>query len=219
MERPITRKDLTGLRFERLVVLSVAGRTPDKSWHWLCQCDCGKKTRVRHSHLLAGATRSCGCLARESNRSFTDLTGVRFGRLVAIERLRHSSSMRWVWRCKCDCGQENFVPANSLKSGRTLSCGCLGRERSVEYGRQSNVDLTGKRYGRLVAIRPTEERRYRYVVWECHCDCGEIVRLAAGALTSGNTKSCGCLYRERGRLNLVTWHAQQAEKKREIARN
>lgn len=33
-------------------------------------------------------------------------------------------------------------------------------------------------------------------MWECLCDCGNIVNVAGSALKNGNTKSCGCYKRE-----------------------
>lgn len=36
-------------------------------------------------------------------------------------------------------------------------------------------DLTGQRFGRLVVLGPTEERRNRYMVWEGLCDCDNKV--------------------------------------------
>lgn len=37
------------------------------------------------------------------------------------------------WICECDCGSVFEVRSDSLRSGRTLSCGCYQRERSKEY--------------------------------------------------------------------------------------
>lgn len=58
-----------------------------------------------------------------------DLTGRRFGRLVVIERAgsHYSPSFqsRPLWRCRCDCGAECVVAGDSLRDGRTKSCGCL----------------------------------------------------------------------------------------------
>lgn len=55
-----------------------------------------------------------------------DLTGQRFGRLVA-ERLykgaRNTNGA--VWICECDCGMEVAVPSSRLRLGKTKSCGCL----------------------------------------------------------------------------------------------
>lgn len=54
------------------------------------------------------------------------------------------------------------------------------------------LDLTGQRFGHLVAIRATEERRREKVFWECQCDCGNMHNVSACDLTSGHTRSCGC---------------------------
>lgn len=58
--------DLTGQRFNRLLVLSEAARKDGgKSRAWLCRCDCSKEVEVRQRNLTCGKAQSCGCLARE----------------------------------------------------------------------------------------------------------------------------------------------------------
>lgn len=60
------KKDLTGQRFGRLVVLGEAPRQQNSPYsQWVCQCDCGNKTIVRGSSLTYGSTKSCGCLRDE----------------------------------------------------------------------------------------------------------------------------------------------------------
>ena len=54
------------------------------------------------------------------------------------------------------------------------------------------VDLTGLRFGRLVVLRDTLERRNHNIMWECVCDCGKTVIVNGGFLKLGKTKSCGC---------------------------
>ena len=56
--------------------------------------------------------------------------------------------------------------------------------------------LTGQRFGRLVAIEPTDERRNRIIIYCCHCDCGKQCFVRSVDLRNGHTKSCGCLSRE-----------------------
>lgn len=58
-------KDLTGMRFGRLVVL---GRQPNhiapcgqKKAMFLCKCDCGNEIVVQAANLKSGNTKSCGC--------------------------------------------------------------------------------------------------------------------------------------------------------------
>ena len=57
-------------------------------------------------------------------------------------------------------------------------------------------DLTNQRFGRLVAIHPTDKRKNGAVVWECQCNCGNVVEVGTGHLHNGTIKSCGCLFRE-----------------------
>ena len=58
-------KDITGLRFGRLVVLEREGRNRWGNTHWLCRCDCGETKIVSSKRLIAGRAKSCGCLHRE----------------------------------------------------------------------------------------------------------------------------------------------------------
>jgi len=54
----------------------------------------------------------------------------------------------------------------------------------------------GESYGRLLVIArlPTKDRQRWYL---CRCQCGSEVSVPGRHLRSGNTKSCGCLKRER----------------------
>jgi hypothetical protein len=52
-------------------------------------------------------------------------------------------------------------------------------------------DITGFKFGRLLALR-LYGKAGRENVWVCACECGKVVNVRLGNLTSGNTKSCGC---------------------------
>lgn len=52
-----------------------------------------------------------------------NLTGKRFGMLVAMRRVHLTEKMTG-WLCQCDCGQTWKGPTNVLTSGNTESCGC-----------------------------------------------------------------------------------------------
>jgi hypothetical protein len=61
--------------------------------------------------------------------SVVDITGQRFGRLVAIElapRPWPSGNARWL--CQCDCGQMHVASGSNMRTGRVRSCGCSIRE-------------------------------------------------------------------------------------------
>lgn len=64
---------------------------------------------------------------------FIDLTGVKFGRLAVIKQAGRNKRGQIVWSCECDCGKEVVVCGASLRRGNTRSCGCLQRERAIEY--------------------------------------------------------------------------------------
>lgn len=58
---------------------------------------------------------------------FMDLTGRRFGRLVALSRAPNKG-LQTAWNCRCDCGNEKVVVRACLTDGRSQSCGCLHKE-------------------------------------------------------------------------------------------
>lgn len=68
-----------------------------------------------------------------------DLNGQRFGMLQVVTKagyLTRPSGQRYIaWECKCDCGGKILVCGDSLKRGRTSSCGCLRRENARRIGR------------------------------------------------------------------------------------
>lgn len=63
------------------------------------------------------------------------------------------------------------------------------------------LDLTGKRFGKLVAIKRGEDELRKdgrhNSTFICQCDCGNIVRVVSSRLKSGNTQSCGCLHKQK----------------------
>jgi hypothetical protein len=69
-------------------------------------------------------------------RVCSDVSGKRFGRLVALEPTEKRSGHKVVWRCQCDCGNECLVAVNHLNDGRRVSCGCakLGNRRAEKHG-------------------------------------------------------------------------------------
>lgn len=56
------KKDLTGNRFGKLVVLKFKEKIGNQN-KWLCQCDCGNKKYIFQSNLVGGQ-KSCGCIKK-----------------------------------------------------------------------------------------------------------------------------------------------------------
>ena len=63
----------------------------------------------------------------------------------------------------------------------------------------SVIDITGKRFGRLVVLSRAENDRHDIAQWLCRCDCGVEKVVRGASLRSGVILSCGCLCRERHR--------------------
>jgi hypothetical protein len=62
------------------------------------------------------------------------------------------------------------------------------------------ADLTGRRFGRLVAESKTgEKNKDGSLTWLCRCDCGNVARISAHDLLRGNTTSCGCRWKDTAR--------------------
>ena len=118
-----------------------------------------------------------------------DLTGMRFGKLTALEPTTERENGYIVWLCRCSCGNIVHVSSRFLKKGWVTSCGC--EEKRPRYG-----DLTGKRFGRLRAVSMADERDSSgRVLWKCVCDCGNKIDVPAGQLVNGHRRSCGCMRR------------------------
>ncbi len=62
-------KSLIGKKFGKLEVVEYFGKSRgDNKSLWKCQCDCGNTAVVRHAHLTAGNTKSCGCLSKRKGK-------------------------------------------------------------------------------------------------------------------------------------------------------
>lgn len=125
---------------------------------------------------------------------YVDITGQKFGRWTVMNITdKRTKNRTIIWHCKCECGNEKDVDGYTLKSGQSKSCGCLNKELAAERGRQGRIDLTGQRFGKLVALAPIySEEKNTHTLWHCQCDCGNTCDIDMGNLRSGKSQSCGC---------------------------
>ena len=190
-------KDLTNQRFGKLIALYPLKNNQGRRV-WKCQCDCGNQTEVPCNKLTSGHTKSCGCLKQKG--PLIDETGKRYGRLVVLKRVsNHLDKEAAYWLCQCDCGNTTEVLGRHLRKGLTTSCGCYQRDCI----KKTPNDLLGQRFGLLTVTNLLNERKNKKVMWECKCDCGNIVTVAASDLTSGHTKSCGCMTQSYGVIKIT----------------
>lgn len=129
-----------------------------------------------------------------------DITGVRFGRLIAIRATSKGRHGCIVWKAKCDCGKVGEYSSFNLRIGKTKSCGCF----ALETQKRIRKDLTGTRFGNLVVRRLSNKRnKHNQIIWECICDCGKEKSILSNSLVRGDTTSCGC-YRSKSIKNRLT---------------
>ncbi len=181
-----------GVRVGMLEVAEPTSQRKNGYTVWRCRCDCGGERLLDTRTLQRGTVRDCGCVTKVPP-GVSDLTGMRFGKLVVIAPTDRRCRTSVVWRCLCDCDNVAYVSARQLQSGYTKSCGCLGHPPLK--------DFVGKRFGRLT-VAAYEEKRAGMHRWRCKCDCGKETVVGQTLLQTGKTKSCGCIQAEVYRENL-----------------
>lgn len=87
-----------------------------------------------------------------------DISGKRFGRLLAIEVVGKDKHRNSVWRCMCDCGNETFVACGSLTAGNIRSCGCLKIEMTKKANTRHGAKTGGAEMPEYRSYRAAKER-------------------------------------------------------------
>ena len=137
---------MIGQKFGRLTVVKEDGTDKRSMRWWTCVCDCGNTVHARTQDLTQGNTRSCGCYKKDRiHETFAkDISGQRFGKLVAVKCVSKPGDGLMKWLCKCDCGNTSVVTVRNLNSGHTRSCGCMcsyGEWRVSEILRAKHIDF------------------------------------------------------------------------------
>lgn len=60
------------------------------------------------------------------------------------------------------------------------------------------IDITGQRFGKLVAIEPSHRDKQNAIRWRCRCDCGGETFPRVGALRAGQARACGRSHPKHG---------------------
>lgn len=85
-----------------------------------------------------------------------NLSGMRFGKLIAIAATDERRDGKVMWICKCDCGNEKTTKSSLLKNGKVKSCGCI---RPCDYHKKRH-----KKHGRLVGLN-NRKHPPEYTAW------------------------------------------------------
>jgi len=97
--------------------------------------------------------------------------------------------------------EEKMLDYLAMEMGRTKQFICrqagkLGLTKNKKRG-YYKLEISGKKFGRLTAIRETGKKIDGCFEWLFLCDCGNEIRRKASLVSGGFVMSCGCLHRDR----------------------
>ncbi len=177
----------------------------------ICKCECGTEKQIVLKDLKRGDTKSCGCLNREQKLNIKE--GDIFGYWSIVNEVspykdNQGNTMR-KFKVKCTCGKEKEITLNSLKQGKSSSCGCQ-IDRTGKKG--ARVDSTTKippidfdkinlrKLGdwkvieEISATRNEKNEIERTVKLQCKCGYTKVCRY----VNIGVSKSCStCTFKNR----------------------
>lgn len=213
-------KDITGVRFGRLVAIDFSHMDKHGGSVWLCRCDCGTEKAVRGNSLLMGAVLSCGCLQREivgnMRRTHGRSRTLAYKRWTAMkQRCLNPKDKgfpdyggrgiiiceRWIDDFETYFEDTGDAPPG-MSLGRIDNDGPYSPENTkweTEEDQQNNkrrtgrrrIDITNQRFGRLIAVRFSHMVK-THTHWVCLCDCGNETISSTSNLKGGSVTSCGC---------------------------
>jgi hypothetical protein len=129
-------------------------------------------------HKTEGTSKMATLSKTPSGPKIENLDGKIFGRLTVIGREKSGKHFKTRWLCKCICGNQKVISAQSLKNGTTTSCGCYKLERISEANRKkpfqfiyNNMVSNNKNRRRIVI---TYEEYLTFVGRKCHYCHGYI---------------------------------------------
>ncbi|WP_317854728.1 zinc-ribbon domain-containing protein [Chakrabartyella piscis] len=101
-----------------------------------------------------------------------------------------TSNMKIWWECT-DCGEQYQESVAKRLSG-TKCPNCSTQNSSPPLNdKLPKTDLTGQVFGRLTVLSYAGVNKE--TLWRCRCECGKEIVIVQNSLTSGKTRSCGCL--------------------------
>lgn len=190
-------KHLIGTKINEWTILDVLCYPDKPQTFLLVQCSCGKIVELPLTDITKNYKTDCGCMHRKRLdqkviEQYKYLIGTKINNWTVLKIIPPNENCRKTMAlCRCQCGTIKKVRIQYLLDGRSRDWGC-GRKKTLRETRTKN--LVGQRFGKLVVKELLEEsddfNRRRYL---CNCDCGGKTITSSICLTSGHTKSCGCL--------------------------
>lgn len=133
-------KDLSGMKFGRLTVVSYAGSQSGRKAMWLCKCDCGAEVVKRGDTIQTRNTGCGGPTCMRSKKNNYPSTGDKFGMLTAMSFSKTNKKGGGLyWLFQCDCGNQVSRRWHQVKTGKLDHCGCQSLKKLVtaRYGKNN----------------------------------------------------------------------------------
>ena len=158
---------------------TVLNRVPSKpgTLRYLCRCDCGNERELDKYVLVHGRSKTCGECPYIPPQSV-------FGQWTVLHRSTKTPGVTR-YRCKCACGAEKDVDKRGLLSGSSTSCGHY--EKLLPETKLNRWTVLGE---------APPKGKNKQDAYFCRCDCGTERVISRYELTTGRSKSCGCLQKE-----------------------
>ena len=131
-------------------------------------------------------------MTKEQRQKISDgkrinLIGKRFGKLVVISLSKEKGVVGQVkWDCKCDCGSLHTVTGESLRSGKSKSCGCWRRQNPNLFKKHKDRKkvLLKKQYSAIIKRHKYRWSQEEIIPFELFCElsyqsckyCGRLAK-------------------------------------------
>ncbi len=94
-------------------------------------------------------------------QKFKDISNQRFGKLIALSPIRIDGRAAMSWECICDCGNKTIVAGNTLREGRSKSCGCSINQSHILEFKKKNPQASEREI--------LKERLKAHTMWNGEC--------------------------------------------------
>lgn len=124
-----------------------------------------------------------------------------YGFLIALYPLKERKNGALQWLVYNTNTKNTFV----ARADRIVLGTATGKTKSQavsENNAKKAKNLKNQKFGKLLALEPTQERHNRCIIWKCQCECGNIHYVPSNRLLTGHTQSCGCLTQSHGELKI-----------------
>lgn len=198
------RKSYVGQKFGMLTILEELGSNKIR-----CRCDCGNEKIITKSTVINGGAKSCGCLRASSMRKISishkqekivSYVGKKFNHLTIIDELGKGKVI-----AKCDCGNIIEAKKYNIIDGQKKRCNDKNCPyKSKRTHKKVNINIIGEKFNALTVLEEfsvKDEKGKNIKKLRCQCNCGNIIDLRKSNVINGHTKSCGCLNKNKHKID------------------